>query len=77
MKKFLVLIVIFMLSFVLSSTLIEAKTIIRLSTTFGEEHIDTRVARTFKDLVEGMTDQIEVQVFPSCQLGSEDVSFKR
>ena len=72
MKKFLVLIVILMLSFVLSSTLIEAKTIIRLSTTFGEEHIDTRVARTFKDLVEGMTDQIEVQVFPSCQLGSED-----
>jgi len=72
MKKFLVLIVIFMLSFVLSSTSIEAKTIIRLSTTFGEEHIDTKIARQFKSLVEEMTDQIEVQIFPNCQLGSED-----
>ena len=75
MKKYLVLTIVFMLIFVLSSTSIganEAKTIIRLSTTFGEEHIDTKIAREFKDLVEGMTDKIEVQVFPNCQLGSED-----
>lgn len=72
MRKLFILIMIIMLSFFLISTLIDAKIIIRLSTTFGEEHIDTKVSRTFKSLVEEMTDKIEVQVFPSCQLGSED-----
>jgi len=71
-KRIFVIMFLFLLFFALGGELIEAKTIIRLSTTFGEEHIDTKVSRMFKSLVEEMTDQIEVQVFPSCQLGSED-----
>ena len=70
-KRFLVLIMILVLIFGLG-TLVEAKTIIRVGTAYENDHIHTRVAQKFKDLVEKMTDKIEVQIFPSGSLGSEE-----
>lgn len=69
-KVFFILILISLIMLV--SFLSDAKTIIRIGTAYETNHIHTRVAQKFKDIVEAETDEIEVQIFPSSSLGSEE-----
>jgi len=77
MKKYLILLLVAFLMVIVSVSLVQAKTVIRLASSFEPGHILVQNAEKFKELVEASGQDIEVQLFPGGSMGSEEELYEQ
>jgi tripartite ATP-independent transporter DctP family solute receptor len=72
MKKYFVLLLVVLFIMSVSASVVQAKTLIRLASSFEPGHIIVQNMEKFKELVEASGQGIEVQLFPGGSMGSEE-----